>query len=132
MRTSTSEEHETNVIARPLVPNLPARPTCKVSFQKSQTTLNQNLVKVNKRNIKIKTDHVYLYPVQVSVCRIRHVIVYNNIDTFNVNPSTNQICSNKNPRMPLLETSITLQPTNKIIRLYTNINCSHDHFTLIE
>jgi hypothetical protein len=28
LRTSTSLEHETNVIARPLVPNLPARPTC--------------------------------------------------------------------------------------------------------
>jgi len=34
LRTSTSVEHETNVIARPLVPNLPARPTCSENLPK--------------------------------------------------------------------------------------------------
>ena len=55
----------------------------------------------------------WAYPVQISVCRIWHVIVYNNIDTLNVNSPTNQIRGHKNPFMPLLETLVACQPTTK-------------------
>lgn len=50
------------------------------------------------------------YPVQISISRIWHVIIDNNVNTFNVNSSTNQICSHENPLMSFLKTLVSSQP----------------------
>lgn len=50
------------------------------------------------------------YPVQVGISRVWHVIIDNNIDTFNINSSTNQISGDKNPVLTLLESFVALQP----------------------
>lgn len=70
-----------------------------------------------------KHEQKETYPVQISISRIWHVIIDDNVDTLNVNSPTNQICGHKNPLVPLLETFVTRQPTsvNQIMNVHGGV-----------
>lgn len=44
---------------------------------------------------------------QVAVCRIRHIIVDDNVDSLNVNTPTNDVSCNHDPLHEILEGSVT-------------------------
>lgn len=50
LRTSESAAEETNVIARPLVPNLPALPTCQITKQETKKTRVMQRNRTEKKN----------------------------------------------------------------------------------
>jgi len=118
LRTSESEADDTKVIARPFVPNLPALPTCYgfFFFKKHNCKTFQQIWCAGKESHQadMLNKFSWIYPVQVSVSRVWHVIVNNNVDTFNINTPANQISGNKNPFMTLLETLVAHQPANGI------------------
>lgn len=55
---------------------------------------------------------------QVGISRIWHIIVNDNVDTFNVNSPTDQIGSHKDPLMSFLEVLVSGQPSKaKLLEL---------------
>lgn len=71
----------TNVIASPFVPNLPARPTLSSTPS---------------------------YPMEIGVTVVRHVVVYDNIDSLDVNPSSKYICRYHDAMLEVLESLVML------------------------
>lgn len=54
------------------------------------------------------------YPVQISVGRIWHVIVDDNVDALNVYSPANQVCRYKNPFVTFLEALVAGQSAKRI------------------
>jgi hypothetical protein len=50
------------------------------------------------------------YPMQISISRVRHVIINDNVDTFNVNASSNKVGGHQNSLVSLLKTFVPRQP----------------------
>jgi hypothetical protein len=52
----------------------------------------------------------HIYPMQISISRVRHVIINDNVDTFNVNASSNKVSGHQNSLVSLLKTFVPRQP----------------------
>lgn len=68
------------------------------------------------------------YSVKISVCRIWHVIVNNNVDPFDVNAPTNQISCDKNSLVTLLETLVASQSIHSNAEMSKNRSHNYKEF----
>lgn len=50
-----------------------------------------------------------IYPVEIGVCRVRHIIINYNVDTLNVNAPAHQVGCNEYPLVPFLEALVLCQ-----------------------
>ena len=92
-KTLASVSSDTKVIARPFVPNLPARATWRKVIQDDIITMFGD----------VSLKQCFTYPVQVCIRVLRHVIIEHNIDTFNVHPSTKEICCHQDTFLEIFE-----------------------------
>lgn len=83
-----SSSEVTNEIAKPLVPNLPARPTLKVSEVS--------------------------YSVHISISTVWHVVVDNNVDPDDVDSSSEKVSRDHDPLFEFFELFVLVNSLNKI------------------
>lgn len=68
----------------------------------------------DKASVLNSGDKIHAHPVQIGVGVFWHVVVENNVDSFNIHASAKQVSSNQNPPLEILELLIAGQPEGSI------------------
>jgi len=105
--TCWSLSEETKVIARPFVPNRPAR--------LQEIAIRHEGTRLMRRRLPDA--------MQVTIGIWRAIIVDDNVDPFNINPTAKDIGRYQNPLLKCLESSVSIDSKVRIVHQF--VCCSH-------
>lgn len=142
LRTAESSCDETKVMASPLVPKRPARPTyaeikrsvkvvsgtpevhtgkrrdnqcSKTDNKENKTAVQQETLRIDlmPHSVKVGVRSVTVLALPLRfVVRLRHIVVDDNVNTLDVNAPSDKICRDQNAVLALLEILVHLQATH--------------------